>query len=411
MKKHISILSIIFLVLTLSVFYFSTEFLYNKTKEDLQNLTVEKAIATVQNSRALIEQSINDQAAIIIDVYNLAKTENISSVFILDNARNLIATSNTADSLDIDNKSILYDNAILRKADMTQSLNELDPNKETAEPDQTKKKTEELYLLYSTPLNKGYTLFAEISLENSADLAKHWRNWYYFPGAAVIALVITVLMYLLARLFLGIPYNLLKKNFEKTKIKNAQEIELIKAQYEREKAEQQAQAQPQPQAQAIIQEELPQQEVIEEIPQDEQEEEYKSFDERELFFKENEKKAKLIEALEINNNSLSQILKYCLGDFTKDFAVYIVLNSFGNIIFKQDVTGQVLKGSTSDENNIAHLVLLPEILGAIKESIANPNTKIEQVFGQLNLSFYSISIKGTPAGTIISTPTQTYPIF
>jgi hypothetical protein len=250
-------------------------------------------------------------------------------------------------------------------------------------------------LLYSTPLNRGNTLFAEISLENSTGLAKYWRNWYYFPGAAAVALVITVLMYLLARLFLGIPYNSLKKNFEKTKTKNAQELEALKAKYENE-SPQIIQAQPE-----ILTPEIPQESFEAEII----EQEHKGSNEIDLFFKENEKKAKLIDALETNNNSLSEILKFCLTNYSKDFAVYIVLNSFGNIIFSQDLTGQVLKGSSLNENNIAQLILFPEILGAIKESIANPNTKIEQVFGQLNLSFYSISTKNTPAGTIISTAT------
>jgi hypothetical protein len=337
---------------------------------------------------------------------------------------------------------------------MTQSI-EINNNTSDENTEKSKVKKEIVSLLYSTPLNRGYTLFAEVPLKSSIETAKHWRNWYYFPGAAIIAFLLSIILYILASLIIRLPYsrtknaldkanNLIKEmrsapqqlpqeeiqipkqddeiiNDESAYIKEDEAINNEPAYIEEEEIinnepdyiEEEKIINNEP---AYIEEEEiinnepdymeidPEIQPAEPINEIEEEKNNKYTELTNLFLKENEKKSKLISSLELTKQNLNELLKYCLYEYTsiKNTAVYIVLNSSNNIIFAADKTGTILKDKNVSELNIADAVLIPEIAAYANEAAETPNTNIEFATSMLNISFYCISVKGNIIGTIIS---------
>ncbi|MDR2773120.1 MAG: hypothetical protein LBB93_06630 [Elusimicrobiota bacterium] len=365
MKKYIKILSTIFFFVSITCLLFPTQYLYTKTNQDLTTLVVEKTKKDIKNAIPAIEQNIKDEDEIgmIINVATLAKNNNLASVFILDNNQNLIATSTTKDRLDIENRAALYENSISKRVETIQTITE-----------------GETGMLYSIPLDPERTLFAEISLNDVASMTKKWRNFYYFPFAAMIALVLSVFLYLFARLLTSIPYNKLKKSADKQ----------IKAlQKELGKDGENEEILPPPEYESDPETSRPQNIDIKNADLD-------------IFLKENNKKAETINVLENNKKSLSELLKFCLFNYTKNSAIYIVLNSSDQLVFAIDRTRKILKSNIADETSIADAVLDSEFLRFIAIAKEEPNTKLKYIIDDMiELNFYALFVKGQEIGIIV----------
>ena len=440
MRKHIAVLSIVFLILTSLIFYGSAQFLFQKTKQDIQNAAINRIISAIQNATPSIERIINDSPDIKKDmlliialteyIHDLAfKVENINSIFILDGDKNLLATSNTADSLSFEKRAGLYDNAIMRNSDMTQPVDlEVDSEaaaQESAEGESQNKarpvNNNNAIFLYSTPINDNYTLFCEILLQEGINKARYWRNWYYFPGAAVIAIVLTVLLFFLSKLILGIPYNKLKRALEKNKRRQEEERVLMQDEmqrwqeqesrklqeellYHRQKAEQEAQSQEiMPQ---IIEPEI--ETPIEQKPQIEDSAEIISEDKYKemanLFVKENEKKAKTISDLEKDRNALRDFFRHFLSDFAKQNQIYAVIDASNKVIFAKDETGTIFKSARiAPGTKFNDMILIPEMSQYISQPSSQPNKELSVVINdEFDISFKAVYVKGYFIGTIIS---------
>jgi hypothetical protein len=440
MRKHIAVLSIVFLVLTGIIFYGSAQFLFQKTKQDIQNAAINRIISAIQNATPSIERIINDSADIKKDmlliialteyIHDLAdKVENINSVFILDADKNLLATSNTADSLSIEKRAGLYDNAIMKNTDMTQPVDlesdsEGATNQEAAEsaPENNERpiNNNNAIFLYSTPINDNYTLFCEILLQEGINKARYWRNWYYFPGAAVIAVVLTVILYFLTQVILGIPYNRLKRALEKSKRRQEEERSLMQdemqrwqeqesrriqeeAIYKQQKAErQEAAAQimdPAPEFETAIVEQKPE---IEDSPVIISDDKYNEM--ANLFIKENEKKAKMISDLERDKNGLRDFFRHFLSDLSKQTQIYAAIDASNKVIFAKDETGRIFKSSRiAPGTKFGDIILIPEMSQYISPPSSEPNKEISIVINdEIDISFKAVYVKGGFVGTIIS---------
>ncbi|MDR1952626.1 MAG: hypothetical protein LBQ37_03840 [Elusimicrobiota bacterium] len=393
--------------------------MYKKNNEDLRDIALEKAITVIKNAVPSIEQDIKDsnKVNLIIDINDLSKNDNLYSVFILDNQLNLIATSSVEDSLDIDNRRHLYNNAFLGK---TNTIQLITTNKDIENETKTKSILSNIFdketavFLYSTPIDTSHILFAEISLNNILNLTKRWRDLYYFPGAAAIALVLSIILYFLSRLIISIPYNSLRKSYDRIKSEiRRQERTIREKDSELDRVLKEAQDN-----KITAQEKLPEQAQSKKSQYDDFEQKLPDIvknqeglaaqkenaidDELDLFLKENNRKAQLINSLEESKKSLTEMLKYCANNFAKNADVYIILNSSDNIVFAADKTNKILKDKFLAESPITDAILRDDIINYISNAKEEPNVKIKCFIGDIEISFYALYLKGQYVGTIIS---------
>jgi hypothetical protein len=225
MKKHITILSFLFLIVSLAIFYGSAQFMYHQTKGDIEKFTLDKVISNIQKQKSGIELALAESSHDLTNEMGaLAKDDDVALAFILRDPAKIVASSDPSETLNLAQHSILYENAFMRRQDMTQAIPQTDGPAAESETDTTANSNESTSIvqknqssvLYSTSLKSGDILFVEVSLKNADALSLKWRNWYYFPIFALLSVIFTVIIYILGSIIIGIAFKRIKKSYDKT---------------------------------------------------------------------------------------------------------------------------------------------------------------------------------------------------
>ena len=335
MKKNIFALSFVVFLVIAAVFYFLTGLLSKYKAEDLERLTVEKSRAAVRVSIPSINKSIenSDDIGLLINIESLARFENISSCFILDRDNNVIIHNNTNEWNTV-RKGEIYDKAIRHNAELLQ----LTPDKD--------------HMLFSAPLAKNNTLCCIFSTQKASETANAWKI-RYFTVAAAAALLISVILYFLAKLFILIPFKKTKKALEDMSsgsIKNAKYNEIT-----------------------------------------------------DIFMKENDKTSAAMKALRENRESLAGIINYFSQIAFKErkHEAFIVLDSHNNIVFSGDKTGTILKKDHSAGSNIIEAAANHEIIELVAKANENPEKEAVKNINGVEISALSIKGNAGVEGTVI----------
>jgi len=182
------------------------------------------------------------------------------------------------------------------------------------------------------------------------DFTRTLKIRYYTVGAAA-AVLIALIVYLLAKLFVLFPFNRTKKALEK---QSAADIK--KGKYD---------------------------EITD------------------IFVTENEKSGRQIAALESDNKNLSAIIEYYFGLSGGEHLAFIILNSANNIVSAYDGTGEFLKKDFAKGTNILEAVLAPELLKLVDISNGKPGYEVTDSVLNRTVTVVSIGDKGSVSGTII----------
>lgn len=333
MKKNIIALSFFALLIMSGCFYLLAMGASKYKEEDLINLVIEKTRSALYSNTDRINKSIesSDDIALLANIENLAKLENIKSCFILDKNNTVIIHNNT-NEWNTKRSSDEYTKALSSNGELIQKT----PDNE--------------HLLLSVPLSKNNTLFAIISLQKAFETAKYWKIKYFTIGAVAVILL-TILFYFLAKLFILLPFNRTKRLLEKSS------LEKIKS------------------------------EKYDEIT--------------DIFVTENEKSLKMIESLENDKESLSKIIEYYVDLTSDQYSAFIILNSLSNIIYAYDKTGKILKKGFSHGNHILESLAEPSILKIINKSMEKPGKEFTEQNFDFDITAISIGSKNKPSGIII----------
>jgi len=335
MKKNVIALSFIVFIVVCGVFYGLTELLSRYKTRDLEDAVTEKAKTAVHMALPSINKSIenSDDIGLLLNIETLAKIENINSCFVLDRNNKVIIHNNT-NEWNQERKSENYDRAINYNGELLQT---------TPDPD---------HLLFSAPLAKDYTLCCIISTQNASDTARYWKI-KYFTVAGAAAVLITLLLYLFAKLLIVFPFNRTKKALERESAEN-----MKKGKYD---------------------------EITD------------------IFLKENEKAGQLVKSLEADKESLSKIVEYYAGGSAEGLSLFMILDSVNNIIYASDKTGKILKPEFAKGSNILEAAANAGILKIVEKANETPQTEIEAELSELEIKAVSIGDSGILYGTIIKT--------
>jgi hypothetical protein len=197
MKKNIIFLSFLVFVCICGIFYPLTELLSKNKSKDLETLAIEKAKTAIKTITPSFNKAIenSDDINLITNIEFSAKTENITSCFILDQNSKVIIHNNISE-WNTEKNADIYNKAMKEK---TEFLQQIPDNKD--------------FLLLSEPLSNDYTLFCMISIQGTKEVAKYWKIKYYTISASV-AILITVILYFLSKLLILLPFNRIKKSLE-----------------------------------------------------------------------------------------------------------------------------------------------------------------------------------------------------
>ncbi len=333
MKKNIVALSFFSFLVICGSFYLLVSLLTKYKEQDLEKLTIEKTRSAVTVIIPSINKALEngDDIALLINIESLSRFENIASSFILDQ-NNKVIIHNKTDQWNTERKSDIYERAAGYGADLVQAT------------------TDKELMLFSAPLEMKHTLCCIISMQKAHENAKYWKI-RYFTVAAAFALLITIILYFLSKLFVLLPYRRTKAALEKS---SAEEIR---------------------------------KDGYNEIT--------------DIFLTENEKAAKKISMLEEDNESLSKIIEHYSGAKNEEYAVFIILNSLNNIVYAVDETGIFLKEEFSKGSHILETAANAEIIKLIEKAGKKPG---EEVFADINnipVTAISIGKEDEIYGTII----------
>ncbi|MDR2617014.1 MAG: hypothetical protein LBC22_04335 [Endomicrobium sp.] len=190
MKKNIIFLSFFLLIILCGIFYTLTNFLSKNKAKELEFLETEKVKAHITALLPYFNKALenSDDINLITNIENLAKSENITSCFILDSKQKVFIHNNTSQ----------WD---------TQKIYSL---QKTTNPE---------ILLISQPLALNYTLCCTMSIKKVLENAKYWQIKYYTIMTSITILTIVV-FYFLAKLIILLPFNRTKKYLERQYLKD-----------------------------------------------------------------------------------------------------------------------------------------------------------------------------------------------
>jgi hypothetical protein len=306
------------------IFYFLTELLSKNKESELEKLTVEKARAAVSVNIGAINKSLesSDDITMLSYIESIAKFENISSCFILDRNNRVIIHNNTSE-WNAERKGSVYDRAVKYDGELVQYTQS------------------ENLLLFSAPLAKNYTLCCIFSIQKAKDDAKYWKIKYYTVAAAVLAAV-TAVFYFLAKLFVILPFNRIKKALE------GNSVDAIKKGAYNEITD--------------------------------------------FFATEREKHENRIKALQADIESLSKIVEYFAAD--GKYQAFMALNASNNIIFAYDKTGLFLKKGFAAGSHIVESSLNSGIIELVNRASENPGREVEAASENYKITAVSIHFQG-----------------
>ncbi|AKL97819.1 hypothetical protein [Endomicrobium proavitum] len=331
MKKNIFALTFFTFAATAGLFFLLSNVLIKFETADARALSDEKIKNAIYKVLPQINKNLenSDDIALIYNMETLKKTKSVAAVFILDKNNNVII-HNIADEIHTLKTGAPYDAARDSKDVLFQR--NLPQSGET---------------LLSVPLAKENTLICVLT---DKDIAKTLKIRYYTIGSAA-ALLIAVILYLLAKLFVLLPFNRTKKALEK---QSAQDIKDGK------------------------------------------------YDEiTDIFVTENEKYNRQITALENNNENLSEIIEYYFSLSGSKHLAFIILNSANNIVYAYDSTQEFLKKDFTKDSNILEAVAAPEILKLVNMAHGKPGYEVIDNILNHKVAVVSIGNKESISGTII----------
>ncbi|MDR2860879.1 MAG: hypothetical protein LBV66_03490 [Elusimicrobiota bacterium] len=201
------------------------------------------------------------------------------------------------------------------------------------------------FFLYSIPVANGNTLFALIS----TNTLKIWKLLYII-FALILAFLLTAAFYFALKKFILIPFEKTRTEFEQGRIDEGDS--------------------------------------------------HRS-EVSDILIRERRKSEKVVNLLKANELSLTVLIEYFCKEYSKDLSVFIVLNSFNNIVFAYDKTGKILKDASSIGKNIVEQVVNPDLLNAVSQSNDNPNAEIKTSINDLTLKVLTILKDKEVSGTII----------
>jgi hypothetical protein len=333
MKKNIIALNLVFFLILAGLFYLLALQLAKYKSADLQHLTIEKARSAVNVSLSSIDRALknSDDIALLTYIESIAKLENVTSAFILDNNNTVIIHNNTNEWNSI-RKDEIYDMAINYNGELLQLSHDRD------------------HILFSAPLYGSNTLCCIFSTQKASENAGYWKI-KYMTAAAAAAIGLIIILYLLSKLFILLPFNRTKKRLELSSVENIKDGK---------------------------------------------------YDEiTDLFATESEKLTRKIKALQEDKSSLTKIIGYYSGMSAKNYSLFVILDSSNNIVYFYDTTEKFLKKDIREGINILEASELTEILKIISDANDNPGKELSCDINGISVTTVSIPENGKVSATII----------
>jgi hypothetical protein len=212
------------------------------------------------------------------------------------------------------------------------------------------KLSNEKSVLFSKPLINNCTLFCTISTKQAQKNAKLWKIKYFTIGSVVVFCII-IILYFLSKLLILMPFNRTKKVLENTSlqdIKNSKYNEIT-----------------------------------------------------EIFDMEREQITKKIKTLEENNKSFSKIIEYLQQESIKDALALILLNSFNEVIYAYDYTGNILGEKFKKGSHILETTENFNLVQIIVKANEAKGKEIRELLKNHTITAISINDNNKIIGTII----------
>ncbi|MDR0977438.1 MAG: hypothetical protein LBL71_00115 [Endomicrobium sp.] len=333
MKKNVIFLSFFSFIFISIVLYPIVNLLSKDKANSLQQLILEKTQSTLTATIPYFNKAIQncDDISLISNVEYLSSTPNIASCFILDENNKVIIHNNT-NEWNTEKHAHVYSEAVKHKKEFAQKM------------------SDDNFFLLSQPISNNYTLLCIVSIEKSKEIAKYWKIKYYSIALAV-AVLITIILYFLSKLFILFPFKRIKRNFENSNSGNRKDKK------------------------------------------------YNEIDD--IFSAEKDKISKKIKKIEEDNKNLVKIIEYSNITSINSSLAFIVLNSSNEIVYYHDSTGKIIKNNIMDKQHILEAVRDPNLIKLVVKANEIPGTNVEEISGIYKICAISISRDDKNAGTLV----------